>query len=278
MTTLVASLLMAVAGAAPGAEAPSAARPQVEVTYLANEGFLLRSGGSSVLIDAFIARPYAGSPALPGAAMNQLKQAAAPFDGVDLALVSHGHGDHFQPVPARAFMAAAPEAVLASTPQVIEQFLHHYPLGIEGRERLQTVLPEPGEWLRFEQGGIGVEVMSLSHGTGEFASVQNLGHLIRIGGMTVLHVGDAAIDARSFAPYELAGAGIDVALLPYWYWLEDGGPELVATQLKAEVHVACHLHVETAAEVSASLRRDFPEVVLFERPLETRRFERARSR
>ena len=37
---------------------------EVEITFLANEGFLIRSGRFKVLIDAFIGDPYSGYGAL----------------------------------------------------------------------------------------------------------------------------------------------------------------------------------------------------------------------
>ena len=89
---------------------------------------------------------------------------------------------------------------------------------------------------------------------------------------------DAAIEERIFAPYELAEANIDVALLPYWYWEDARGRALIAKHLKADVHVACHVHVEARARTRSWLQSEFPEVVLFERPLETRRYERPARR
>jgi L-ascorbate metabolism protein UlaG (beta-lactamase superfamily) len=259
-----------------GTETPPPPAPQVEITYLANEGFLLRSGDDAVLIDAFVGMPYAGYPALPAAVLKKLEQGLPPFAGVDLALASHVHGDHFQPKPARLFMAAVPGAMFVSSPQVIEGFSKDHAPASRLADRLKTVMPPAGDRTRFRRGGVEIEVLHLSHGTGRFASIQNLGHLIRIGGMTILHVGDAAIDPRNFAPYALADAGVDIALLPYWYWQSGRGRALIEEHLKADVHVACHVPVKDRAALVSSLREQVQGLVVFDRSLEAKRFEGSR--
>lgn len=85
-----------------------------------------------------------------------------------------------------------------------------------------------------------VDFLRLSHGEGPNREIENLGHLIHLCGETVLHVGDAMPEARSFEPYRLAEREIDVALLPFWFWLERGGPELVAG-FDAGREAACHV-------------------------------------
>ena len=68
---------------------------ECSVTYIANSGFLLRSGGKSVLIDALFNNGF-GRYAVPS---NELKadmiNGKPPFEKIDLFLVTHNHGDHF---------------------------------------------------------------------------------------------------------------------------------------------------------------------------------------
>ena len=91
----------------------------LEITYLANEGFLVRTPDGNLLIDAFLRQAYAGYPALTSEAHARMVAAQAPFDQVDLALVSHVHGDHFQPDSAAAFLKASGSTRLITSPQVL---------------------------------------------------------------------------------------------------------------------------------------------------------------
>ena len=93
----------------------------VEVTYLANEGFLIQSGNKKILIDALFRgelAPYAG---IPGEWREKLETAKAPFDAVDLVLVSHVHSDHFDAASVARHLAHNPHAILVSSPQVVEK-------------------------------------------------------------------------------------------------------------------------------------------------------------
>jgi len=241
------------------------ARP-LDVVALANEGFLLRSGEQAVLIDAFLSVPYAGYDALPAEVLARLEAAEAPFAGVDLALVSHEHADHVQAEPARRFLAASPDTLLATSPQALAIVVGDDEQAVPNHE---AYLPEPGETSVVERNGVRVEFLRLSHGSGRFASIQNLGHVITIGGQRVLHLGDAATEAMNFRPYALPGRQLDVALVPYWYFLERGGRALVEEQLPARRVIACHIPSRERAEIASKLATSHPHVIVPSEPLES---------
>jgi Xaa-Pro aminopeptidase/L-ascorbate metabolism protein UlaG (beta-lactamase superfamily) len=229
----------------------------LSITALANEGFLLRSAEQAVLIDAFLAEPASLYAGLQPEALAQLLEAKAPFDEVDLALVSHRHLDHVQPDPACAFLNASPETLLVTSPQVLALL----------REQTPTLagvaqLPEPGARTTLEHAGIEVEFLRLSHGTGRFADIQNLGHIITVGGQRVLHIGDAAIEPRNFAPYDLPSRALDVALIPYWYFMHPAGRALIDEHLVARQRIACHVPPEELADVRDRLAAIDPGILL----------------
>ena len=268
--TLAVALLIALAPYrqdAPAGEVP-APRPEpvLEVRALANEGFLLRVEDELVLIDAFVAEPYYDYAALEGEVLESLLAAEGAFASADLALVSHVHADHFQADPARRFLASATECTFVSSPQVCAELQRAGEL-----PRVRSVLPEPEKSERIEIGGIRVEFLRLSHGTGRFASIQNLGHLITIGGVTALHVGDPATDVETFAAYELRARGIDVAFVPYWYFDDPAGLRIVAEHLRPARLVACHVPPRELEAVAERLAKAHPDVLVPKKPLE--RFE-----
>lgn len=216
---------------------------QAELVHLANEGFLLRSEGRAVLIDAFLEEPYAGYASLEREALERLRAARPPFDRVDLALVSHVHRDHFQPELAAEFLAASPDTVLATTAQVLER------LGGEGRV---LAAGEDGAPLRATLGGVEVECFRLSHGSGRHAGIENLGHLLEVGGVRFLHLGDAVPDPEAFARLELAGR-VDVALVPYWYLDGGAGQRLIDEHVAPRHVVAMHVPPPEMADLRRKL-------------------------
>lgn len=258
-------------GARPGEPAGEPAAG-VEVVFLANEGFLLRpvAGGDAVLIDGFVSEEYSVYGALPAEATARLEAAEPPFDRVRLALASHVHRDHFQARPAARFLAAQPLALLASSAQVLEALAA---AGGDGAgEQLRTVSPAAGETVAVEHAGLRAEILRLPHSGRRHASIENLGHVIHVGGRTVLHIGDAAEDAAQFARYRLAERSLDVALIPYWYFFSAEGKALVADQLAARHTIAAHIPPAEVEEVRRALAESHPQVVVLAKALESRSF------
>lgn len=119
------------------------------VTYVANEGFLLEQGGRKVLVDALFDGAYgnlAPSPEL----LEQMTAGRAPFAGVDLLLVTHPHGDHFNPRLVAAHLRASPRTRLIAHTQTVDQLrkepgfeqiaaqIHEARLEPGGRERVDA--------------------------------------------------------------------------------------------------------------------------------------------
>ena len=82
-------------------------RAEVTVTQLANEGVILAGDDVRIMIDGMVVEPYSLYGGLPPGAAQQFEQAAGAFSGIDLALVSHRHHDHNQPLHACRFLQAS---------------------------------------------------------------------------------------------------------------------------------------------------------------------------
>ena len=112
----------------------------LELTFLANEGFLIRSGETKVLIDAFVEKPVSVYAALPPEVRERMLACEAPFDGIDLALATHAHPDHFQASLACRFLSKATDCLFVSSEEVLGK------LGgacDSDQERFEGVLPPP---------------------------------------------------------------------------------------------------------------------------------------
>jgi L-ascorbate metabolism protein UlaG (beta-lactamase superfamily) len=243
---------------------------ELELVYVANEGFLLRAGEQAVLIDAFVTEPYSIYAAVPEAMFADMLGGKEPFEAIDVALTSHVHRDHFQPRAAAAFLRARPETDFLSSPQVLDELvevLGDHPAA----ERAEAFLPESGRTVVARE-GVHVELLRLAHSGGRrTAGVQNLGHLVELGGASVLHVGDA--DAKGLGVYELAKRGVDVALVPYW-WFGDADSVREARKVTgARVLVAVHIPPAQVDEVATLLESLDPAILVFRKAGEARKIE-----
>jgi L-ascorbate metabolism protein UlaG (beta-lactamase superfamily) len=242
----------------------------LEVTYIANEGVLIAAGATQVLIDGLHRRYEPGYPFLPEPYREQIETARAPFDGVDLILVSHVHRDHFHPESVARHLRHNPGATLVSSEQVVReiQAVGDY-ARIESRVRMVT--PPLKQRVATSAGEVRVELLGVGHGSGRHGTVQNLGHLVTLGGKRLLHVGDADPgDAGIFEAFNLDDAEIDVAFLPVWFLTGDAGAAIVRQHIRPKHIVAVHMPAESPERAAAQMRDRFPDAVPFTALLEKR--------
>ncbi len=243
----------------------------VTVTLLADEGVHLSSGTQQVLIDGLF-RYYGPEFALPADSTRAaLEGARAPFDSVDLVLVTHRHGDHFHPASMVSHLAANPRATLVTSRQVIDSMRGPLAAVPHVASQLRAYTTERGKRSRIVVGGIPVEVLGLPHGGDRLRRVEHLGFVVDIGGRRVLHVGDTDISEGTFAPFRLDTARIDVALLPSWMVRSQEGRRVIAEWIKPKHVVAFHLpdNDERRTRETADA---LPGVIPMSRSLERRTF------
>lgn len=243
-----------------------AARPAgttVEVTYIANEGVLLAAGNTQVLIDG-LHREYRPSyPFLPDPHRERIETAQTPFHEIDVILVSHMHLDHFHAEAVARHLRHNAGATLVSSAQVVGEFqklADWKPL----EPRVRAMTPPLKQRLATTASGVEIELLGIGHGSGRHATVQNLGHIVKLGGKTLLHIGDGTTeDPGIFDALNLDEAGIDVAFLPVWFLTSDEGAAIVRRHIKPKHIVAVHMPADEAQRAAAQVRERFPEAVPF---------------
>jgi L-ascorbate metabolism protein UlaG (beta-lactamase superfamily) len=242
------------------------------IRYIANEGVLIRAGGRQILIDG-LHREYKPAYAFPSPELLKLLETAQkPYDKIDLLLASHIHLDHFHPESIGLYLKNNPRAVFASSAQAVDEIAKGFADYEKIKSRLRPVSHEWKKPVEYNQDGIKVRFLGLRHANAQHASIQNLGHLIEIGGKRLLHIGDADMTAENFAAFNLAKENIDVAFIPYWFLLSEDGRRLVTEQFNPKQIVAVHISPDEAEETIANLKKDSPGSIALTKILEERGF------
>lgn len=241
----------------------------VEVSYIANEGVLLSAGDAKVLIDG-LHREYRSYPHLPEPHRGKLETAQPPFDGIDLLLVSHVHLDHFHAEAIGRYLAHNPKAMLVSSEQVVGELEKGSADYASISSRVTAVTPPLARKVTMIAGGIELEVMSVGHGSGRHGTIQNLGHLVRLGGKPFLHLGDAEADPEILGKLNLDAEAIEVAFLPMWFLTGNDGPAVVREHIKPRQIVAVHMPPDGAERVAREIKAVFPQADAFTVLLERR--------
>ena len=243
-----------------------------EITYIANEGVLISSAGKQVLIDG-LHREYAPDYAcLPPADREKIETAKAPFDKIDLVLVSHRHLDHFHGESVGLHLLHNPKAWLVSSQQVVDEVEKNFKDFQAIRARVTAATPPWREKVAMKVAGIDFDILGLRHGTGRHAMIQNLGHVVRLGGKKLLHIGDADISVENFEKFNLDEEGIDIAFLHFWFLLSPEGQTIIKEHIKPKQIIAVHISPDQGERVAAQIKQLFPGAIAFTTLLEKRTF------
>jgi len=275
LVSLLALLLLAPAERAQEPQRPTAPHPQVlgvDVTFLANDGFLLKSGRYSVLIDSFLREPVKNFGALPVEAYRSLVNAEPPYDGLTAVLVSHVHPDHVQFRGLEKYLEKNKQAHLMAS-RSVARGLREGARDFDSIRSQVTVVPTVrGTPNTIMQEEMSIGFLELAHEGRADAEVLNLGHLIEIGGLRILHVGDAEASLENFEAYRFPEGDIDIAIIPYWFFGTEAGLRVLSREIRPRWVIAAHVppsEVDRFSELVASHK----EVVVFHESLETRHFE-----
>lgn len=251
----------------------------IEVTYVANEGFLISSGGRKILMDAVFKAETDWCVTPSDATLGRMTGGEAPFDGVSLILITHHHTDHFSAPLTIGVLKANPAARAVLTGQALELLAKEdgFPAV---RERVIAPTPRPGAVEKISVKGIDVSVLGMRHspfreedGSDRHAGVEHNGYLITMDGMTILHLGDARVAHMSdiLDGFRLTDHKIDIL-----FYQCDGQREsidFIRNQLKPENIVAMHLHPSSFETIAPFLSAYYPEAFFFKELMEKNFFK-----
>jgi len=239
---------------------------EVSVTYIGNAGFLVTAGDKKILIDA-IFKGYKGFYELPENIREKIKLGQPPFDDVDLLLVTHNHGDHYDAGLVREYLTNNPKALLASTFQVTATLA-------DFSDRVKTFSPSKGKPDRKELQGINIEAIYLPHGATEAGQTEllNYGFIVSVNGVKLFHTGD--IDTQQFSfdefrAYQLPEKKIDISFIQHFYLTNDPTErKFVLEGIRSRFIIPSHYHYTTPPLDTALVLRNYPDAVQFKEELQ----------
>ncbi len=254
-----------------------AAGDRIEIMYLANEGFLLTSGDDKVLIDGLF-RDGGDYATLSLESRETVETALPPFDTVDVVLATHHHADHFHALAVCRFLDSNPLAQFVSTRQALDQMRSacDNPMALAGR--VKAGLLSDGSSAAVVLDELRIEAVFMHHGA--TSTVENIGFLIEIGGLTVLHMGDSQATAEDLRAAGLGERSIDLAFVPYWYLIDKRWTPAIALLLPGGI-VVMHIPPRGASALQSfqgwdalvrTILNRFPQSVVFAEPFETRTY------
>lgn len=236
---------------------------ELTLTYLGNMGVLLRHGATTVVIDGLHRGALREYAAVPPVLLEPLEQARDPFRRLDLALTTHRHRDHFDAASVAARLAADARVTYVAPEETVALLRQQAAVSADD-PRVRAVAPPPRGERQMSIGGLDVTVVDLPHNPTPTGAVQNVGFLVDLGGMRVLHVGDADPTAARFDVHALARRRIDVAVVPFWYLT--GADHAVRRSVGARTWVASHVPPANADAVRQQVHASVPDAIVLTTP------------
>jgi L-ascorbate metabolism protein UlaG (beta-lactamase superfamily) len=258
----------------------------MQVTYIANEGFLILMGDNKILVDALFGSwesDWCDVP--PGEVIEKMEKATGPFEGIDLILVTHAHVDHFNPEIVAAHLENNLSGILVCPRAVVEE-LKKQESYAKFRARVKEVTPAEGTVVEMEVNRVKIKVWRLPHGpyyvedeqTGERRNkhehVQHLVFKVEAGRQRFLHSGDWASAEGEEVPDLLAGEDrVYVAFLSPAAVLSlyGAGKEAETAHLKPGKIVLMHLLPGgEVGETTEAEKNMVAGLTIFKSPMESR--------
>jgi len=255
--------------------------PAITVHYTGNEGFLLEVDGKKILIDALYRDGVKGYVAPSATQSNAMETGKAPFDGIQLALSTHYHADHFHPDAVGSFLKNNPGATFISTDQSRQALMKVFAGYQEIAGQVRGLQPAEGTASRESVDGINVEAFNLHHGRNR--PVENLGFLVEVGGRRILHMGDTESTTSDLEPLSLSKQEIDLAFVPFWYLVEGSWRETILLAVAPRRIVVMHLPAPDAGDsyieslggwdkVTENIKKTYPNATVFRQQMESAQF------
>lgn len=262
---------------------PGLSKEKAAVTYIANEGFLIKTRNGKVLVDALFGGIKGNWCEQPSdSALKLLINGQPPFNNVDVVLVSHYHPDHFNEKMVSEFMVKNPNTLLVCPGQVNE-LLKNNPSHNHFSERINIIHASDQHDTSFVVSDMQIRAMRMNHGsyfekdanTGEIKDrhkdVEHIAYLVRTTNGTFFHSGDASI--KSFDRYKESGLEsekIDFAFLDRVFMQPDG-MQVINEVLKPEKLI--FMHIEPArVDYYRNIVKEFPDIFIFSKPLEIKAY------
>ena len=246
---------------------------KVTITYMANEGVLIQTNETTILIDALFRSGGAyGYEKVQEYELKKMEGGLSPYNQNLIILVSHLHADHFDPESVASLIKNNSKAKLYSSKQVINSvsnFLNEKEKG----SQLFEVTPKWKESKLLKIDKVEINFIRLRHGYYKNYSIHNLGHIIHIAGKKILHIGDAERSIENFSKFNLAQQKIDVGLLPDWFLRTKEGVPIIKQYIKVKSIIAVHVHPKDRNSIKKQFKADFPFADAFTIPLEKRVFK-----
>ncbi|HUT07310.1 MAG TPA: MBL fold metallo-hydrolase [Candidatus Latescibacteria bacterium] len=226
-------------------------REPLQLTFIANSGVLVSSGDQKVLIDALFDKPNPEYRAPSPEVLDRIMRGEAPFDGIDLVLVTHNHPDHFDAGLAARYMETVPGPILLAPADAVAELRKAAVDWARIEPRVVLFDLKIGEKAERSLKQVPVTAFRTLHGKQE--APMNIMFLFELGGWRIFHEGDSPGNVDDYRGFGLGSDAVDLALVHYWFPLEPNCARFLQDVLKPGHVALTHLPIRLEGDAPGKI-------------------------
>ncbi len=172
----------------------------------------------------------------------------------DAILFTHHHGDHFSAPLSDAFLKSNEKSVIFGPNQVTKK------INASGN-RIHTITTEDYIKQKITFKNAEVTGLKINHAGKRHIAIENVGYLVTIDNIKILHVGDTnwLEEIKLFDQLKLSEEFIDIVILPYWMLLQEDAAELIQRYIDPKHVIATHISPRIKKQDLLELKNRYPQ-------------------
>ncbi|UCH83917.1 MAG: ankyrin repeat domain-containing protein [Candidatus Latescibacterota bacterium] len=249
-------------------------RGRAEITYIANEGFLLSDGEQKIIIDALVDNPW-GYVSTNTKIFEMMLAGNPPFDDLNLCIGSHVHADHNVAAMTLDLLRKQPGVTFVSNQPAITELMD-----AAGADygtiapRVVNMNPEWGTTKKHSSDGTSAAFFGVNHAGPNSPRVMTLATIVEVGGIRMVHLADEVAETSAeYIRAALVNGTIDIAFVDPFFLEDPVGQALIEETIRPTYIILMHLRVSELDTYAEKFKTSRPPVVIFREPMETKIFE-----
>jgi len=246
---------------------------KIEVTYVANCGFLIKTTNKQLVIDALFKEGFNNYLVTPDTIATKIISSKEPFNNIHLLLITHNHEDHFNDSMVVKYLNYNPNNILIA-PSSVTKAIIAYPGYKKNKNQLVEIDKVNHAKNDTVVQGIRIKSFFLQHDNRP--EIENVGYLIDMDGIKILHTGDCTgVDTIQMKNLRLQNSGIDLAFLSYYgFWRGPKIRDFTKEAINPKKIVLMHIPPKEIGSVKESAIKinNFVDITVFDISMEKKSF------
>lgn len=259
-----------------------------KITYIANEGFLIKIDDKKILIDALFGGFDGNWCDKPNDdTKSKLERAVSPFDNVDIIAISHKHQDHFNAEMVIKHIINNPKCIVVC-PKQTDSLLKSYSNYEIIKNNIYAITPAINRDTSLKLKNINIRILRFEHShyyiqdeiTGlkvnKHEDIENIGFVINVDGINLFHCGDAnPWKEEEYRVFNLKKERADVALLENLFMNDNQTKGIINNYINPKNIILMHLEPNNSQILKRELRclkNTFPNIFIFNKSMENKTY------